>query len=288
MTAPKPKSDHELAQQIESRAPIQPRPQISDIVFDFDGTLSWLRHGWPEMMHALMNSHLPPLPGESLQDRESVLWEIILGLNGKPTIVQMMRFAEVVSARGGPRLDGGELCAKYQHRLDVEIAARSAMIRRGDAAPDDFVVFGARPLLEKLRSLDLKLIILSSTKEDRVREEANLLGLAPFFGRHIYGSGSDPAGFSKMDVLKKLLHEETFAGENLLSFGDGPVEISCTKELGGFAIAVCSDENHNGSGIMDPFKRSQLLAAGADFAIPDYRQAGPLLDQLLGRQSKSL
>jgi phosphoglycolate phosphatase-like HAD superfamily hydrolase len=25
------------------------RPQISHVVFDFDGTLSWLRHGWAEI-----------------------------------------------------------------------------------------------------------------------------------------------------------------------------------------------------------------------------------------------
>ena len=25
-----------------------PRPHASHAVFDFDGTLSWLRHGWPQ------------------------------------------------------------------------------------------------------------------------------------------------------------------------------------------------------------------------------------------------
>ena len=68
----------------------------------------------------------------------------------------------------------------------------------------------------------------------------------------------------RQDTFQRLLHEEGITGENLLSFGDGPVEISSTKELGGLAIAVCSDESHNGSGVMDTFKRKQLFDAGAD------------------------
>ena len=82
-------------------------------------------------------------------------------------------------------------------------------------------------------------------------------------------------------VLERLFDEEKIRGENLLSFGDGPVEIAATKQLGGLAIAVCSDEDHNGSGVMDPFKRRLLLDSGADAAIPDFRDANALVDHLL-------
>ena len=58
--------------------------------------------------------------------------------------------------------------------------------------------------------------------------------------------------------------------------------IRSTKEIGGLAIAVCSDEDHNGSGVMDPFKQRQLLDAGADAAIPDFRDAIALVDYLTG------
>ncbi len=126
-------------------------------------------------------------------------------------------------------------------------------------------------------------IVLSSTIEHRVREEAEALGLTKYFGRHIYGSGVDPSAFSKMAVFQRLLAEEKITGENLLSFGDGPVEIAATKELGGLAIAVCSDEDHNGSGVMDAFKRQQLLDAGADAALPDFRDSVALVDYLLGK-----
>ena len=64
-------------------------------------------------------------------------------------------------------------------------------------------------------------------------------------------------------VLDRLLLEENIRGENLLSFGDGPVEIIHTREVGGLAVAVASDEEHNGSGRMHPQKRRQLVEAEA-------------------------
>jgi phosphoglycolate phosphatase-like HAD superfamily hydrolase len=260
-----------------------PRPEISHVVFDFDGTLSWLRHGWPEMMFRVFREVYPARPAESEGAIHDLLLNLILGLNGRPTIIQMRRFAELVRERGGAAPDPEALRQEYQRRLDEAIAERSALIRSGRVGPDDFVVHGARLLLERLREKRLTPVILSSTVEERVREEARLLELSHFFGPHIYGGTGDPAAFSKLDVFMRLLRSEGISGRHLLSFGDGPVEIVNTKELGGLAIAVCSDEHHNGSGLMDPFKLRQLLAAGADAAIPDYRDAGTLLDFLLGR-----
>lgn len=267
--------------EVELRPGFAPRPRITHVVFDFDGTLSWVRHGWPEIMFGVFRRHLSPLPGETDEARTALFNGIVFGLNGRPTIVQMQRFAEVVRERGGPELEAESLRREFQAELDAEIAARLAIIRGGKAPPDAFVVFAARPLLERLRQAGITPIVLSSTIEHRVREEAEALGLTHFFGPHIYGSPADPTGFSKLAVFQRLLREEGITGEHLLSFGDGPVEIASTKELGGLAIAVCSDEHENGSGIMDAFKRQQLLDAGADAAIPDFRDAIALVDHLL-------
>ena len=114
-------------------------------------------------------------------------------------------------------------------------------------------------------------------------EEARLLGIDEYFGPHIYGGTGDPLRFSKRAVFDRLLEEEGCPAKSLLSFGDGPVELRETKDLGGVAIAVCSDEFQNGSGVLDPHKRAALFAAGADAAIPDYRDAPLLFDYLLGR-----
>jgi phosphoglycolate phosphatase len=260
-----------------------PRPRLSHIVFDFDGTLSWLRHGWPEMMVEVMREQLPHSPQESESAIHDLLLERILRLNGKPTIFQMLDFVELVRERGGPTLDAESLRAEYQRRLDAAIAQRSATIQAGTANCDDFVVFGARQLLNYLQQAGFQLIILSSTVEERVREEAELLKLTPYFEPHIYGGRGDPTQFSKRTVFERLLREAGIGGDQLLSFGDGPVELHDTRELGGISIAVCSDENVHGSGAFDPFKKQQLIAAGAHAAIPDFREAIPLLKYLSGK-----
>jgi len=267
--------------EVELRPTFAPRPQITHVVFDFDGTLSWVRHGWPEIMFGVFGRHLPLHEGETAEARTALFNSIVFGLNGRPTIMQMQRFAEVVKERTGQQLVAEDLRREFQDRLDEEIATRLLAIRSRTVPFDAFVVHAARPLMERLRELAITPIVLSSTIEHRVKEEAEALGLTPYFGRHIYGSGADPTGFSKMAVFQRLLREEGIQGEHLLSFGDGPVEISATKELGGLAIAVCSDEDHNGSGVMDAFKRRQLLEAGADVAIPDFRDAVTLVDYLL-------
>lgn len=264
-------------------ASIATRPQISHVVFDFDGTLSWLRHGWPAIMLQVMRERLLRLRDESDAQVDSLLTGIIIGLNGKPTILQMIRFAEVVRERGGAALDPESLRAEYQRRLDVEISARSTQVRGKQVADDFFVVHGARALLEKLRRDGLKLYVLSSTVEERVREEAELLDLTRYFDGRINGCVGDPTTFSKRGVFDRILREDGITGDRLLSFGDGPVELSDTKALGGRSIAVCSDEDHNGSGICDAHKERQLLAAGADLAIPDYRDAIALVGRLRGR-----
>ena len=251
------------------------RPQITHAVFDFDGTLSWLRHGWPEMMFEIFKPHLALKPGESETALHDLLLNDILSLNGKPAIHQMRRGAERIAERGRTAPDPQRLLDDYAQRLDAEIQERTEAILGRCAAPDDFVVFGARKLLDQLRSRGLVLIILSGTAEPKVKQEAQLLNLSGYFGNHIYGSSDSK--FSKRAVLDRLFVEEKIAGENLLSFGDGPVEIQHTKELGGLAVAVASDEEVNGSGKVHPQKREQLLAAGADLLIPDYRDTAALL-----------
>jgi phosphoglycolate phosphatase-like HAD superfamily hydrolase len=273
-TPPKPTTPAVL------RPTLKPRPEITHVVFDFDGTLSWVRHGWPEIMQSVFTRHWVGLESESLAQRDSIFNSIIIGMNGRPTILQMERFARVLAGRG-LNIDPEVLRAEYQARLDLEIQQRLALIRSNHTPKDAFVVHGGRLLLEWLNRQSLELIVLSSTIEHRVREEAEALGLAHFFRDRIYGSGDNPSIFSKMTVFEKILHEDGISGENVLSFGDGPVEIACTKTLGGLAIAICSDETDNGSGKMDPAKQAQLLEAGADAAYPDFRDIPSLMEYLL-------
>jgi phosphoglycolate phosphatase-like HAD superfamily hydrolase len=261
---------------------VAPRPGIALVVFDFDGTLSWLRHGWPGIMLRLFQRHFPRRHGETEAEADALLADAILRLNGKPTIFQMIRFADLAAERGGAALDPEALRAEYQRELDEAIARRSAEIRSGESQADDYVVYGARRLVEHLVARRVAVGVLSSTIEERVREEAALLGIAPLFDDRIAGSTGDARQFLKRAVFERWLREAGREGDALLSFGDGPVEIADTKALGGIAVAVCSDEDENGSGRCDQEKRRQLIAAGADMVIPDFRHAIALVDYLFG------
>lgn len=265
------------------RTNFRPRPQISHIIFDFDGTLSWLRHGWPGIMCEVFLKHIVLQADESKQALAQTLLAEILSLNGKPSVFQMQLCARQAEKRGNPKLDTEKLLAEYHGQLERTIQERTNLILEGEARRDDFLVHGARRLVEKLRERGVVLIILSGTAEPQVKQEAELLGLTSYFGRHIYGGTSDLAQSSKQAVIERLLREERISGEHLLAFGDGPVEIALAKAAGGLAVGVASDEDDNGSGQMHPVKRSQLSEAGADILIADYREPETLLECLLGK-----
>lgn len=259
-----------------------PRPEVSHVLFDFDGTLSLIREGWPQVMVPMFVEMLPALPGESEEARRQLCFEDIMRLNGKQTIYQMMQMVERIKERGGTPQEPLWYKHEYLRRLDERIRHRTDGLRAGDLKPDDFLVFGARSLLELLQRRGLTLYLASGTDEQFVKAEAGLLDLTRYFGGHIYGALDDYKQFSKKMVIERILRENQIPGERLLSFGDGYVEIQNTKEVGGLAVAVASDEAHNGSGHFDEWKRQRLMGVGADVVVPDFRDAAPLLRGIFG------
>lgn len=260
-----------------------PRRNLSHVLFDFDGTLSLIRQGWPEVMVPMFAEMLPPLPGESDAERRRLAFEDIMRLNGKQTIYQMIQLADRIKERGGQPRDPLWYKHEYLRRLDEKIGHRVAALRSGELKPDDLLVFGARALLEKLSRLGLPLYLASGTDEPFVKQEAEWLDLTRYFGPRIYGALDDYKKFSKKMVIERILRENRIAGGQLLSFGDGYVEIQNTKEVGGLAVAVASDEANNGSGRMDEWKRNRLMGVGADVCIPDFRDADALLACVFGK-----
>jgi len=273
----------EFAGQVMLRPSFAPRPGISHVLFDFDGTLSLIRQDWPEVMVPMFTEVLPALPGETLADRGRLAFEDIMRLNGKQTIYQMMQLAERIQERGGEAKEPLWYKHEYLRRLELRIKDRVDGLRQGTIKADDLFVHGARRLLENLKERGLPVYLASGTDEIFVKQEAELLGLTPYFGRRIYGAQDDYKTFSKKMVIERIIRENGIRGEQLLSFGDGYVEIENTKEAGGLAVAVASDEANNGSGQMDEWKRERLSGVGADVVIPDFRDAAPLLELILGR-----
>jgi phosphoglycolate phosphatase-like HAD superfamily hydrolase len=274
---------HSFTGLVEFSPGFTPRPAISHVLFDFDGTLSLVRQGWPEVMVPMFVEMLPPRPGEMEEDLGRLALEDIMRLNGKQTIYQMMQLTERIKERGGQPRDPLWYKHEYLRRLDGRIRDRVEGLKTGRIKPDDLLVHQARPLLEESKRRGLRLYLASGTDEHFMKQEAALLDITRYFGVNLYGALDDYKRFSKKMVIERILRENRIPGDQLLSFGDGYVEIENTKEAGGLAVAVASDEAHNGSGLMDEWKRQRLLGVGADVVIPDFRDAITLLDIILGR-----
>lgn len=254
------------------------------MLFDFDGTLSIIREGWPQVMVPMFTEVLPPISGETEAQRAQLAFEDIMRLNGKQTIYQMIQLAERVRERGGTPQEPIEYKHEYLRRLNLRIADRVEGLKSGRLKRDDLVVHGARRLLELLTERGLTLYLASGTDEQYVKKEAELLDVTRYFGSRIYGALDDYKNFSKKMVIDRILRENAIPGAALLAIGDGYVEIQNTKEVGGLAIAVASDEANNGSGRFDEWKRNRLMGVGADLVVPDYRDAAEVLAAVFGEQ----
>jgi phosphoglycolate phosphatase-like HAD superfamily hydrolase len=159
------------------------------------------------------------------------------------------------------------------------IESRRDALRTGSAKPAEMLVPGSLELLDLLKERRVPMYLASGTDENYVREEVELLQLGGYFGRHVYGAQDDIKAFSKAQVIARILSENDVGGASLLGFGDGYVEIQNVRDAGGVAIAVASDEAER-SGRADPWKRERLIGAGAHAVVPDYADAGRLVQWL--------
>ncbi len=261
---------------IEILRPDFPRGSFRSALFDFDGTLSLIREGWPQVMIPMM---VGVLREAGAREDDAALTarveEFVMRLNGRQTIYQMIQLADEVRCRGGTPLDPLAYKHRYHDLLMERIRARLDDLASGRAAPADWTVPGSQEMLAALRDRGVTLYLASGTDLAFVRREVELLGLAPYFGTHVYGALDDYKSFSKKMVIDRILAENDLHGAELIGFGDGFVEVEEVKAVGGVAVAVASDEaNRRG---MDAWKRDRLARAGADLVIGDYRCRDELL-----------
>jgi phosphoglycolate phosphatase len=262
---------------IEIVRPLGRQAPPRHVLFDFDGTLSLIREGWPEVMVPMMVEVLQATgANETPAELSQRVGGFVMELTGKQTIYQMIRLAEEVRQRGGVPLDPAEYKRMYHDRLLARIDERRRRLRAGGVAPAEMTVPYSFELLDELVRRGAAIYLASGTDQAYVDEEARLLGLDRYFGEHIYGAIDDYKNFSKAMVIERILAENRVAGADLLGFGDGYVEIHNIKVVGGTAVAVASDEAGR-SGRPDPWKRDRLIGAGADLVIPDYREHQALI-----------
>ncbi len=262
--------------EIEVIRPDLPRGRFRSVLFDFDGTLSLIREGWPQVMIPMMVEELRATgTAETEAQLAQAVEEFVMRLNGRQTIYQMMQLAEEVRSRGGRPCEPLEYKHRYHDRLMARIEGRLEALASGAATAEEWTVPGSHALLEGLRRRGVRLYLASGTDLKYVRREADLLGLTPYFGEHIYGALDEYRNFSKKMIIDRILSEHGLRGEELLGFGDGFVEIEEVKGVGGVAVAVASDEvNRRG---VNAWKRDRLVRAGADVVIPEYRRHERLL-----------
>jgi phosphoglycolate phosphatase-like HAD superfamily hydrolase len=256
-----------------------PRGKIRAALFDFDGTLSLIREGWPDVMIPMMVEHLAGTPAAEARDELGRrVEEFVMRLNGKQTIYQMIQLADEVRKRGGTPREPLEYKREYHDLLWQRIAGRVAALDRGTTPAELLTVPGSRQLLERMAAQDFPLYLASGTDLNYVQNEVRALGLAGFFGRHIYGAIDDYQNFSKKMVIERLVRQLNLEVGALIGFGDGFVEIEEIKRAGGIAVGVASDEKFR-TGINN-WKRNRLIQAGADIIVPDYRDVDALLEFL--------
>jgi phosphoglycolate phosphatase len=249
------------------------------VLFDFDGTLSLIREGWPRVMVGMMVERLKA--AGLAREPEPALWvhldRIVMALNGAPTARQMEAFAEDVRRRGGAPADPREYLRDYLDRLLAGVRERWKLLETGADRPEDWVVPGAHAVLENLRGRGVPLHVASGTDHADVEREARLLKVDAFFPAGINAPRDNDPAFTKETVIARVLAELGVRGDELLAFGDGVVETAAVKRAGGVAVGVASCEQGAGPGLVNAEKRARLAAAGADLIVPDYSRQSELV-----------
>lgn len=270
---------------------VVPLPQALDIrhaIFDHDGTVSTLREGWERVMEPMM---VKAVLGEQYASADESLYHRVVARvrdfidksTGVQTLVQMQGLEDMVREVGvvadGDVLDAEGYKKVYNDALMRMVRARLLKLDRGELAVDDFVIKNAVAFLKRLHKAGVRLYLASGTDQEDVLAEARGLGYADLFTGGIYGSVGDIARDAKRVVLERIMGDiGKNAVKQVVTFGDGPVEIRETHRRGGISVGLATDEIRRFG--LNQSKRSRLIRAGADLIVPDFSQLQALLRHL--------
>jgi rfaE bifunctional protein kinase chain/domain len=266
--------------------------RITHAIFDNDGTISTLRQGWEEVMEPVM---IRSILGDQWRQADETGYhrvrERVRGYidrtTGIQTLVQMLGLVEMVREFGyvpeEQILDEHHYKEIYNRELLQRIDKRIDKIRTGELDSVNFTLKNAIDFLQALHKRGVKLYLASGTDQEDLVREAEILGYADLFEGRIYGAIGVVKHEPKKKVLEIILADiDLSEGEQVVTFGDGPVEIQETRKRNGLAVGVASDEVRRYG--LNPVKRSRLVQAGADLIVPDFSQTGKLLEILFPEQ----
>ena len=228
----------------------------------------------PMMVRAILGSRYEDA-GESLYHKVvDAVRRFIDKTTGIQTLAQMQRLVELVRQFGcvdeSDILDMHGYKELYNRELLAMVSRRLAKLRQGELEAGDFQIKNVRRFLEELHARGVKLYLASGTDRDDVVAEAEALGYAHLFEGRIFGAVGDVGVEAKKIVLDRIFREHDLHGEQLVTFGDGPVEIRQTRKRGGICVGVASDELRRFG--LNSTKRARLVRAGANLVIPDFSQ----------------
>jgi len=258
--------------------------RIRHVLFDFDGTLSVIRHGWEKVMFALMAEMIcdgHPLAPELAAE----IAAYIDRSTGILTIKQMKWLEEAVNRHGlsKTRRTAAEYKKIYNERLLVPVCQRLSTLDQTQDSRDTLMIAGSRNFLQKLSEREVNLFLASGTDQVYVQKEADALGISHYFNGHIYGAVGDSEDDSKELVIRRILSNHRLQGVELLVVGDGPVEIQYARSAGAMTLGVAADEEkHYGLNVQ---KRKRLLSVGVDLIVTDFLHADELVNIFTGSRS---
>lgn len=253
---------------------------IRQTLFDFDGTISLLRQGWegimaPYMVSCICGDHHPS--PEITQEVN----EYIDRSTGILTIQQMEWLAAAVQrhALHNPPANPKDYKRGYLERLHNFIASRINRLACSEIASDEYLLKGAVEFLGALAKGGVKLYLASGSDHPQVMQEANLLGLTPFFQERIYGALDDEEAHDKEQIIQRILVDNDLHGAELLVVGDGPVEIRAARQHSAITLGVASDEIARQG--WNARKARRLSDAGAEILVADFQPWPELISIML-------
>lgn len=267
---------------------------IKYAVFDHDGTISTLRHGWeaimePVMMKAILGDHYDIIDQVAFQKTQREVQDFIHKTTGIQTIYQMEGLVNMVREAGfvpeNQILDKFQYKQIYNDALMELVNKRMAKLQAGELAWQDYTMIGAVAFLEALRDRGVVMYLASGTDVDDVRNEATVLGYANLFDGGIYGALREYTQFSKKMIIERIIRENNLNGNELAVFGDGPDEIREGRRSGGISVGITSNEVQRHGHNLD--KRPRLVKAGAQLIIPDFSQYRKLVSLLFKEEEIS-
>jgi len=261
---------------------------IRHAVFDHDGTVSTLREGWeqvmePMMTRAILGKQYNRVSKDTLDTIKLEVLEFIDRTTGLQTLSQMQGLIEMIGKNEfvdrEDILDEHAYKTIYNDDLMRTIQTRLESLNEKRLVQSDLTLKGAPDFLQRLYDSGVRLYLASGTDQKDVEAEAHALGYGHLFENRIYGAVGDLQREAKREVLDRILgdigHDHV---HELVTFGDGPVEIRASRERGALSIGVASDEQRRHG--WNDSKRTRLIRAGAHILIPDFSDPNRLFELL--------